>query len=305
MTQFLLDSGNPQEYREMQALAKEQGAEIWGATTNPTLIARNLAGKKLMQQEAFALQKEIVMEILTIVPGAVSAEVYADATTTGEEMANQGEEIASWNERVYVKLPTTIEGFKARTILRGKKISINNTLVFSQQQIFAITLHESIIQKADPGNKPRWPQFISPFVGRIDDLGENGMQIIEHGMKIKEAFAQINNQPFTWMLASSIRRVEHLKRSIELNSEIITAPGKIYKEWFSFTKEQQEQIDTQAYAESLVPVSYWQVPQATQEIGTMDAFMNAVGTGKLDISHPLTNAGIEQFARDWKAILLT
>ena len=220
-------------------------------------------------------------------------------------MAKQGEEIASWNERIYVKLPTTIEGFKARTILRKKNISINNTLVFSQQQIFAITLHESIIRKTYPDNQPKWPQFISPFVGRIDDLGENGMQVIENGMKIKEAFASINNQPLTWMLASSIRRVEHLKRSIELNAEIITAPGKIYKEWFSKTLEQQEQIDTQTYAQSFAPVSYWQVPQAIQEIGTFEAFMTAVETKNLDISHPLTNSGIEQFVQDWKEILVT
>jgi transaldolase len=304
MTHFLLDSGNPKEYRDIQALARDCNAEIWGATTNPTLIAKNLAGKKLTQQEAFALQKEIVMEILTIVPGAVSAEVYADATTTGEEMAKQGEEIASWHERVYVKLPTTIEGFKARTILRGKKISVNNTLVFSQQQIFAITLHEYIIRKTDPGNNPKWPQLISPFVGRVDDLGENGMQLIENGMRVKEMFGLINNQPLTWMLAASIRRVEHLKRSIELNSETITAPGKIYKEWFSKTPAQQEQIDTRAYAESLAPVSYWQAPQAIREIGTMDAFMSAVGNKELDIFHPLTDAGIEQFVRDWKSILL-
>ena len=304
MTQFLLDSGNPQEYRELQALAKEHNTEIWGATTNPTLIARALAGKKLTQQEAFALQKEIVMEILTIVTGSVSAEVYTDETTTAEEMASQGEEIASWNERVNVKLPTTIEGLKARTTLRKKKISINNTLVFSQQQIFAITLHEHIIRKTDPDNQPKWPQFISPFVGRLDGRGENGMQLIEHGMKVKEIFPLVNNQPLTWMLAASIRRIEHFKRSIELNSEIITAPAKIYKEWFSWTEEQQGQLDTQAYAQSLTTIPFWQPPQAIQEIATIEDFMSAIASDELDISHPLTDTGIEQFVRDWKAILL-
>jgi len=149
-TRFILDSGDPDEYRAISILANSNGQKLWGGTTNPTLIAksasRRIAGQKFTDKEAFELQKKIVLELLTIVPGAVSAEVYADPETKASEMIQQGKEIASWDKRIYVKLPTTIEGFKARSQLRKEKIPINNTLVFSQEQIFAICLHEQIMQ---------------------------------------------------------------------------------------------------------------------------------------------------------------
>src|SRR5579883_1423586 len=162
MTKFLLDSGDPIEYREIVALAKEKGSELWGATTNPSLIAKKLAGKKITQEEALKMQKDLVMEILEIVPGAVSAEVYAEANTTAEQMIEQGKDIATWHERIYVKLPTTIEGFKARTALRKEGIAINNTLVFSQEQIYAICLHEKVIRETYNVGDKHWPSFISP-----------------------------------------------------------------------------------------------------------------------------------------------
>ena len=96
---YLLDSGDPNEYRQMQQIATEHGYVLWGSTTNPSLIAKKLAGKKISERDAFALQKEIVLEIITIVRGAVSAEVYADENTTAEEMNTQGLEIATWHER--------------------------------------------------------------------------------------------------------------------------------------------------------------------------------------------------------------
>jgi transaldolase len=304
MTKFLLDSGDPKEYMEIAELAKKQNSEIWGATTNPTLIAKTLTGKKLTQDEAFKLQKEIVMEILGIVPGAVSAEVYADESTTAEQMIKQGEEIATWDKRIYVKLPTTTEAFKARTALREKNIPINNTLVFSQQQIFAICLHEQIIQKTNTNGQNQWPPFISPFVGRIDDKGEKGMQLIENGMKIKELFLTEDKKPITWMLSSSIRKIEHIKQTIDTNSEIMTAPAKAYREWFALSKEQRETLDTITYLKNLKDIPYWEPPQKLEKITTIEKFMEEIQTNQLDIRHPLTDAGIIRFAADWKAILI-
>lgn len=296
MTKLLLDSGNPGEYKEIIKLAKENGSEIWGATTNPTLIAKNLAGKKFTRDEAFNLQKEIVMEILSLVPGAVSAEVYADETTTAREMIEQGKKIASWNKRVYVKLPTTIESFKARTALREKNISINNTLVFSQQQIFAIALHEQIIRKTHTNIKYEWPQFISPFVGRLDDNGENGIQIIEHGMKIKGKF--------TWMLSASIRTAEHIRQSIDAKAEIITAPAKVYRQWLTLTPSQKNALKKTSSPKNLKDIPFWQPPKKLKEIASIEEFMHAIQTNQLDIRHPLTKTGIERFAADWKTILI-
>ncbi len=305
MTKFLLDSGDVQEYKEIAKLAKEKNSGLWGATTNPTLIAKTLKDRKLRQSEAFELQKEIVMEILGLVPGAVSAEVYADESTTADEMIEQGEDIASWDKRIYVKLPTTLEGFKARSSLREKNIPINNTLVFSQQQIFAINLHERIIRESNKNASNQWPPFISPFVGRLDDKGQNGIRLIENGMKIKGHFLTKEKGPITWMLASSLRKVEHIKQSIELNAEIITAPASAYREWFKLSQIQQNELDAKAYAKGLADIPYWQPPPELIKIKTISEFMGAIEGNKLDIRHELTTTGIQRFAADWRAIILS
>lgn len=303
MTKLLLDSGDPNEYKELSELAKSKGTEIWGATTNPSLIAKNLSGKKLTQDQAFKLQKDIISEILNIVPGAVSAEVYADSETTAQQMIEQGEEIASWDPRVYVKLPTTLTAFQARTALRQKNIPVNNTLVFSQQQIFAINLHEQIMRNTNPNLENQWPSFISPFIGRLDDIGLRGYQIIQHGMTLKSQFTDTNNTPLTWILSASIRSTQHIKQTIDFKAELITAPAKAYSEWLKLTPEQIDQIDTATYTQNLHDIPYWTPPTELLQIKTIEEFMNAIQTNQLDITHPLTDKGIEKFAADWKTIL--
>ncbi len=303
-TKFLLDSGGPLEFKEISELAKKHDSEVWGATTNPTLIAKKLAGKKVSQKEAFELQKEIVLQIIDIVPGAVSAEVYADEKTPASLMIEQGKEIATWHQRVVVKLPTTIEGFKARTELRKTQIPVNNTLVFSLPQIFAICLHEQIMQKNYGPFSNLWPPFISPFVGRLDDMEENGMDLVDHGMKIKKQF--ILTLPDTalpmWMLEASVRKLEHIKLGIDLQTELITAPAKVYREWFSLSKQQQEEL-TSGYTQVLKPINYWTPSLDVGAINTVEKFMAAIESGPLYIRHDLTDKGITKFADDWKAII--
>lgn len=295
-TKFLLDSGDPDEYREIATLAEEKNSELWGATTNPSLIAKKLAGKKMTPEEAFKLQKEIVLEIVEIVPGAVSAEVYADEQTTAESMIEQGKGIATWHDRVVVKLPTTVEGFKARTALRKANILTNNTLVFSQEQIFAICLHEQLV-RAEGAEKGRWPAFISPFIGRLDDKGEKGIELVQNGMTMKRVY-----NFDLWMLAASIRTIEHMKHSIALESELITAPAKVYKEWFALSEEEQEKPDF-SYGEGLTNIADWVPSNDLLQIQSLEEFMKAITSGDLNIQHPLTEAGISKFAADWKAIL--
>lgn len=302
---FLLDSGDPDEYRAISALAKEKGGSLWGSTTNPTLIAKKLAGQKITGKEAFALQKKIVLEILDIVPGAVSAEVYADEQTSADSMIEQGREIATWHDRVVVKLPTTIEGFIARTVLRKEGVLTNNTLVFSQEQVFAICLHEEIMQKQfgpiyNPEPAEGWPPFISPFVGRLDDIGEDGMTLVENGMKMKQKYKYT-----AWMLEASVRRVEHIKRGEDSGAEIVTSPAKIYQEWFTLTKDEQYKLDPKTYAKDLKPKPYFDPPEELRTLKTIDAFMEAVSSGTLNIKHDLTDKGIVRFADDWKAIIKT
>lgn len=295
---FLLDSGDPEEYKTVAKLAKRNGSLLWGGTTNPTLIAKKLKGKKISLKKAFELQKKTVLEILDIVPGAVSAEVYADKRTTEEEMIKQGEEIAGWHKRVAVKLPTTIEGFKARTALRKQGICINNTLVFSQEQIFAVFLHEQIIQQIYDPKEKSWHPFISPFVGRLDDIGQDGMMLVEDGMEIKQKF----DFP-VWMLAASIRRVEHVYRAMLAGCDLITAPSDIYCEWFSLLLKEKDAIDPARYAKSLKTIAYWKPPKQLLSIETPKEFVTALESGKLNISHPLTDKGVSRFAKDWRSIL--
>jgi transaldolase len=305
MTKFVLDSGDPEEYKKISSLAKEKGSELWGSTTNPTLIAKKLTGKKLTQKEAFALQKELVLEITEIVPGAVSAEVYAAKDTTAEDMVEQGRDIATWHRRVVVKLPTTIEGFKARSALRKEKIPVNNTLVFSQQQVFAICLHERVMQEAHGPIDDMWPPFISPFVGRLDDKGEDGMMLVENGIQIKKLFSLSlpNTALAIWMLEASVRTVQHMKRGITFGTELITAPEKIYTEWFALSEQGREELDDTTYAASLSVPAFWNPPKHLMDIQSEKAFFEAIADGSLVISHPLTDSGIEKFTEDWQAIL--
>lgn len=292
MTRFILDSGNPVEYRTAFDLFTNNDQKLWGSTTNPTLIAKKLSeqGKKLNTEDAFALQKNIVLQILKIVPGAVSAEVYADAMTTSENMVEQGREISKWNERVVIKLPTTIEGFKARTELRKENIVTNNTLVFSQQQIYAICLHEHLVQK-EFNSKGKWPSFISPFLGRLDDMGENGITLVKNGMELKKYFKEE-----LWMLAASIRTPSHLTACIELESELITAPLTVYKEWLEGAGPSKKETN-------LTYPDLWQVPPDVKAIDSLENFYEALENNLLDISHDLTEKGIAKFTEDWKAIL--
>ncbi|MDE2589610.1 MAG: hypothetical protein KGL95_08100 [Patescibacteria group bacterium] len=298
-TKFLLDSGDPQEYRQMKDLLATHGSELWGSTTNPSLIAKKLTGQKVSFDDAFSkLQRQIIEEILTIVPGAVSGEVYAAKNTTADSMVEQGRQIASWGERVVVKLPTTLEAFKARTQLRQLGICINNTLVFSQQQVFAITLHEKLMNEQYGKSKSSWPSFISPFVGRLDDIGEYGMDMVTHSVNL----VKTHFTPDTvWMLEASIRTAAHLKKGLEINVELETVPAKVLTEWFGKTTVEQQTVDTSNTV--LQPIPAWTPSEELLKIKTVDEFMSAITTGKLDITHPLTDKGIDRFVADWSAII--
>lgn len=291
MTKFILDSGDPQEYKEASELFSSHNRSLWGSTTNPSLIAKKIATEqtKLTLNDAFSLQKEIVMNILNNVESAVSAEVYADTTTTANEMIEQGREIASWDERVVVKLPTTLEGLKARTQLRIDGITVNNTLVFSEQQIFAISLHEHLVMPQIT-KKSKWPSFISPFVGRLDDIGESGLTLVYNGMKAKSYFPET-----LWMLEASIRTPKDIENGIKIGTELMTAPLKTYKEWLTGSQIQMDPF-TPTHPE-------WKVPDELFSISSLDEFFTAILENRLDITHPLTDKGIEKFVADWQAIL--
>lgn len=177
----------------------EQVAEIaaWGildgVTTNPSLVAKE--GKDF---------KETVLKMCELVP-CVSAQVTA---TTAEEMIKQGEEYASWHKHVVVKVPMTVEGLKVLKVLSAKSIKTNVTLVFSVEQAVLAAKNGATI--------------VSPFVGRLDDKGVDGMKLVD---EILQAFA--NYGLMTEVLVASVRNVEHVHKSLLLGAHIATIPYKV------------------------------------------------------------------------------
>ncbi|MBI4130560.1 transaldolase, partial [Candidatus Roizmanbacteria bacterium] len=149
-TKIFLDSGDPEDTKKMIGIL----GFLDGQTTNPSLVAKKLAdqglgngerGKKLSEKELLNEYKKIVQEISSIIPqGSVSIEVYADKTTTAEQMLVQGKEMFSWIPNAHIKFPTTAEGLKAaeRAVIEGMRV--NMTLVFTQSQaaaVYAATKH--------------------------------------------------------------------------------------------------------------------------------------------------------------------
>lgn len=180
----------------------EQVAEIasWGildgVTTNPSLVAKE--GKEF---------KPTILAMCELVP-CVSAQVTA---TDAAGMVEQGEEYASWHKHVVVKVPMTTEGLKALKHFSSKGIKTNVTLVFSVEQAVLAAKNGATI--------------VSPFVGRLDDKGVDGMQVVA---EILQAFENYGFE--TEVLVASVRNVEHVHRSLILGAHIATMPHKVMLE---------------------------------------------------------------------------
>ena len=188
---LFLDTANTQQVAE---------AASWGildgVTTNPSLVAKE--GKEF---------KPTIVEMCKHVPN-VSAQVTA---TESAEMVKQGLEYAGWHKHVVVKVPMTVEGLKTLKVLSAKKIRTNTTLVFSVEQA---------ILAAKCG-----ATMVSPFVGRLDDKGEDGMKLIE---EILQAFRHYGIQ--TEVLVASIRNMTHVHRALLLGAHIGTMPFAVLQE---------------------------------------------------------------------------
>lgn len=212
MTKLFLDSGDPKETKEALAVL----GMIDGQTTNPSLIAKNpeAVGKKFTREEINEFYKGVVREISAQIPkGSVSVEVYADANTLAKDMIKQAGEFNLWIPNAHIKLPTTPEGLKAASELTKQGIKVNMTLVFNQSQAAAVYAATQGAKKGDV--------FVSPFVGRLDDRGENGMDLIKNILQMYRA-----GDGHVEVLAASIRSLEHFTKTIEFGCDIITAPLK-------------------------------------------------------------------------------
>jgi len=192
---IFLDTGNINEIREAAALGV-----LDGVTTNPTLIAKE--GKPF---------KPTVLEICKIVGGPVSVEVVGTDSGT---MCREGQEFASWHEHVVVKLPTTREGVKACKCLSGQGIKINMTLCFSPNQAL-------LVAKAGAA-------YVSPFVGRLDDISHDGMEVVRQIVQIYK------NYDFkTQVLAASLRHPLHVVEAALAGAHVGTMPYKVLDSMFN------------------------------------------------------------------------
>ncbi|MGH1661374.1 fructose-6-phosphate aldolase [Enterococcus avium] len=209
---FFLDTANVEEIKRINQLGL-----VDGVTTNPTIISKE--GRDF---------KEVITEICGLVDGPVSAEVIALDT---ENMVKEARDIATWADNIVVKIPMTEDGLRAVNILSKEGIKTNVTLVFTVAQG---------LMAAKAG-----ATFVSPFVGRLDDIATDSLALIS---TLKKVLTQYGYQ--TEIIAASIRSLKHVEDVAELGSDIATIPGTLFpKLW----------------------------------------------------SHPLTDAGIQAFLKDWEA----
>jgi transaldolase len=283
-TKILVDGGDPQETSRVKALV----GCVDGQTTNPTLIAKNpeirkvvSSGHKFNSQEELGEYKKIVRAISPLVGDAgVSIEVFADFDTTAEQMLAQGREMFSWIPNAYIKYPCTHEGLRAAQASVRQAIRVNMTLCFSQDQAAAV-------YAATRGSKE--PVYVSPFLGRLDDRGENGMDLVRNIKRMYET-----GDGHVYVLAASIRNVTHLLGAFALDAELATAPSKVWEEWanasFPLPGEDFVYEGTAKNGARLTPIPY----KPTDLHGQWESF---------DIHHDLTTQGIQQFAADYKGTL--
>lgn len=187
---FFMDSADVEaikKYSELQCCD--------GITTNPTIIMKS--GRN---------QKEVIQEIASIVSGPISVEgVGLDAET----MIKEAEEFKTWAKNIVIKVPMTKEGLKAVKVLEEKGIQTNVTLVFSASQAL-------LAAKAGAS-------YVSPFVGRLDDVGVKGMDLIKEIMEIYNAY-KFKSQ----VIVASIRSVEHVEEAARLGAHVATIPPKVF-----------------------------------------------------------------------------
>jgi transaldolase len=191
LMKFFVDTADVAEISELAATGL-----LDGVTTNPSLVAKN--GRNFF---------EVIEEICALIDGPVSAEV---AATTYERMLAEGRRLAALAPNVCVKLPLIWDGLKACRTLTDEGIKVNVTLCFSSAQAL-------LAAKAGA-------TFVSPFVGRLDDIGQDGMQLIG---EIVEIFGNYRDRLATEVLVASVRHPGQVIEAARLGADVATMPAKV------------------------------------------------------------------------------
>ncbi len=186
---FFIDTANIEEIKEANAMGM-----VDGVTTNPSLIAKE--GRDF---------KEIITEICAIVDGPISAEVISLET---EGMVSEARELAKIHANIVVKIPMTVDGLKAVRILTAEGIHTNVTLIFSPLQA---------LMAAKAG-----ATYVSPFVGRLDDLSQEGLQLVEQIVEMYSNYAYD-----TEIIVASVRNPLHVLDSALIGADIATIPFNV------------------------------------------------------------------------------
>ncbi|HDJ28202.1 MAG TPA: fructose-6-phosphate aldolase [Proteobacteria bacterium] len=187
--EFFIDTANLEEIRR----ASEYGL-VDGVTTNPSLVAKE--GRDFV---------EMIVEISRLVPGPISAEVIS---LEAEGMIEEAVKLAGLGDNIVIKIPMTVEGLKAVKVLADKGIKTNVTLIFSPLQAL-------LAAKAGAS-------YVSPFVGRLDDIATDGMDLVQ---RIALIFDNYGYQ--TKIIVASIRHPQHVLAAAEMGADVATIPFKV------------------------------------------------------------------------------
>jgi transaldolase len=279
-TKIFLDGGDPGETREAMRLL----GFLDGQTTNPTLISQNPEarkriekGEKFSTDEILTFYRGVVKEISGLIPqGSVSVEVYADASTKAEDMLKQGKEMFSWIPNAHIKFPTSSEGLKAAQQAIKEGLRVNMTLCFQQEQAAAVYAATRGAKKGDV--------FVSPFIGRLDDKGENGMNLIANILKMYG-----KGDGHVEVLTASVRNIDHHLYALRLGSDIITSPFRILKEW--------------AVGKLRVPGDEYNYSAGNLKTIPYRDIVLTKNWQEYDIRHELTDKGMARFSADWNSLI--
>ncbi|MEQ7034957.1 fructose-6-phosphate aldolase [Enterococcus durans] len=192
---FFLDTANVEDIKKINGLGL-----VDGVTTNPTIIAKE--GRDF---------EEVIKEICSIVDGPVSAEV---TSLDAEGMVKEAKKIAKWADNIVVKIPMTETGLQATSELSKAEIKTNVTLIFSVSQGL-------LAAKAGA-------TFISPFLGRLDDIGTSGIDLVAKLRKVLDTYGFT-----TEIIAASIRNPEHVEKASLVGAHIATVPPTLFKAMWS------------------------------------------------------------------------
>lgn len=187
---FFVDTAKIEDIKK----ANDMGV-ICGVTTNPSLIAK----------EGGRSQEDVLKEIASIVDGPISGEVKA-TTVDAEGMIAEGREIAKLHENMVVKIPMTVEGLKATKVLASEGIAVNVTLIFTANQAL-------LAARAGAA-------YVSPFLGRLDDISQPGIDLIESIAAIFANYPEIDTE----IIAASVRNPIHVTDCALVGADIATVP---------------------------------------------------------------------------------